>query len=330
MIHRFIELLGGTKGPAFEVVNRDGSDEWSDCWVVDRGAGSATQVTDNSATVFTYNSSNRLSPDETKIAFVYNDASVTDRLYVMDVDGSNQTQLTTAQVSDPQWLGSTTILYETSGTIRRIDTDGTNAATLLSGAGLDIWQLAPDDSLVAYTLNASTDGELWVMDTDGTNKTQIATGLGVVAAFGGPVWKTDSSQIVFPNGAGMDQIDPDGTNQTTIEATMPNGFWWHLGMFSDRLFTTDTSNAPTFWQMGNVIFTSGYSVVSPALYVAQSGGISRSTPVAAQGRVFTVKDGSQYSSTSDLVSVSTDGTGLRMAFVPDESNSPLFQTVYTR
>lgn len=310
-------------GPAFEVDNSSGADDWSDIWYAANGAASSVQVTSNAANTF-YLAPARVSPDSLHITFLY--APVSDNeLWVMDADGANQAQLDAGPVQDHMWLDATTVVYQVSVTsIERIDRDGTNHATLKSGLNLAGFQVSPDGTQVAYITLGMSAYELHVMDADGTNDNTIVANL--LEGFGSfaPSWRTDGSAILFNYNGGIDTIAPDGSGQTTQVASRPNGYWYWTGMADDRFFLIDQTTF-TQWKLGQVVFGSGYSLVSPTLYCARN--VHKAAPYVAQGRVFVVQDGSLMGGVDSLVSVLPDGSDLTAAFVPDESGSPLFQNV---
>jgi hypothetical protein len=324
--------LPGASAPAasglgFTVSNDvSGTTFYDDAWLVPAANPStASQVTDNSAGGV-YDDVVMLAPDGAHFAYLRSSDSpfTNSRPYAMDADGTNQTQLSTLAGRWPQWVDSDLILFQVSNTdLYVVNRDGTGLVNIVNAASLARGNPSPDGTRVAYIANS----QLRVVDVDGTNDTLLASGLGAVNGTAGPVWRLDGSSIVFPNGAGMDTINPDGTGQTTIVATLPNGFWNSQSMGSDRMFLTDTSTF-TQWRLGAIVFGSGYSLVSPTLYCSRA--TQRGVPIVAGDRVFVVQDGALMGGVDSLVSVAFDGSDLQTAFTPDESSSPLFQTVYLR
>jgi Tol biopolymer transport system component len=136
------------------------------------------------------------SPDGTQVLFVRGDAS--DRflplhLFVVNVDGSEERQLTPSDVAVPCCWG---------------------------------YRWSPDGSRILF---ADTDGILWLINPDGTDLTQLfidAKVMHVRRYANTPTWSPDGSQIMFalsptPNPFDTSQnglfvIDADGTGLTLV------------------------------------------------------------------------------------------------------------------
>ena len=158
-----------------------------------------------------------LSPDGTKIAFrgtrlnaggvVY----VTD-LYVMNVDGTGQTNLTnsaTSQETHPAWSPDSTkiafgcqidgIYWE----ICVINADGTGLTRFTnntSGDSAPVW--SPDDTKIAFECWRDDSWEICVMNTDGSGQTNLTNsphnGNGSLSGEDlQPTWSPDSAKIAF-------------------------------------------------------------------------------------------------------------------------------------
>ncbi len=131
------------------------------------------------------------SPDARQIVFAKTVSGIR-QVFTMDVDGTNQTQIT----SDP-----------TASSIH------------------PVW--SPDGQTIAFANNSSGGFQIWTMNPDGTNQVNV-TNDGV----GGndfPAWSPDSSQIAFQrlNGAKTDVwvMPADGSHQTNLTNT--TGFFFN-------------------------------------------------------------------------------------------------------
>ena len=322
-LHSAVSALTGGNGPAFSVANASGADFWDDLYLVDAAGGSSTQLTSN--TNGTFDDKPNLSPDTLHVAFLRSTATDNSYLWCIDVDGGNLTELVAAQSDLPQWIDSTAILYQnTSAHLLRINRDGTGGATITSKAGIDRGSPSPDGTQVAYIAVTGGITDLWVINADGTGDTKIVANIGAVSGFGGPVWRLDGSGIMYPKGAGMNLVNPDGTGDTVEVVTMPFGFYYPCGMYTDRFFFSNTATAAN-WKLGQIVFGTGASLVSPTLSLSRS--THRGVAVVFNGRVYTVQNGTFMPGGDNLVSVLPDGSGYRTEFVPDESGAPLFQNV---
>ena len=120
-----------------------------------------------------------------KIAFSSNISGSYD-IWVMDADGSNQTNITNTSAADrlPAW--------------------------------------SPDGTKIVFASIRSGSWRVWVMDADGSNKTNLTTfgwGLFEVSKAQFPSWSPDGTKIVFHGYSGdfdLYVMDADGSNPTNI------------------------------------------------------------------------------------------------------------------
>jgi Tol biopolymer transport system component len=153
-------------------------------------------------------------------------------VFVMDADGSNQTQLTTSLAYDdqPKWSPDGSKIVFMSGRdgnleIYSMNANGTGQTRLTTNAvsdGFPSW--SPDGTRIAFVsgnLNDPNTFEIFVMNADGTNRTQLTSDSLVDAV---PSWSPDSAKIIFmsgpsifdPNNFEIFTISSNGTNRTRL------------------------------------------------------------------------------------------------------------------
>ncbi len=149
-------------------------------------------------------------------------------LWLMEPDGSNQTQLSFNQYGDINvaWSPDGSQLTFNSGR------DGDNEIFIMNAEGTNIRQLttnefddrapkwSPDGEKIAFYSDRDGDFEIWIMDADGNNQQQLTTNHGVYGDYEYiPVlfdWSPDGEQIVIASDNDGDQdifiMDADGSN----------------------------------------------------------------------------------------------------------------------
>lgn len=311
---------------AFIVYTNDGVDDRSDIYLVDTGAGSATKITNNAA--LTFYDGPVLSPDGTLVAFQNNSGAMTRNLWIVNADGTGATSLVAAISDRLQWADADTILFQNSALrVRRINADGSGLGNVTPAGSINGYDCSPDGLQVAYSVNVAGVHNLRIVNTDGTGDALLVANCGALAASNAPVWRLDGSRIVFPFGAGVDSVLPDGTGQVNELAVYPTGFYFASGMTDTSLVFTDQTIFAN-WRLASLVFGTGYSTFAPALIVISS--VFRGVGIFASGRVFTVGKNVGPGGEDSLVSVLPDGSDLTIAFNPDESGAPNFQTVLLR
>jgi len=153
------------------------------------------------------------SPDGLRIAFVASLAG--NEIFVMDANGSNQTNLTnTAGIgeSNPSWSTTGKLAYERGGQIWTMNSDGTNqvqfAGITQPSPTAPVW--SRDGSRIAFV----SGGEIWTINADGTNEQRRTFN---ASADSDPFWSPDGTKIVFSRGAGgIAVVDANGTTETGL------------------------------------------------------------------------------------------------------------------
>ncbi len=118
-------------------------------------------------------------------------------LYIMDVDGDNQEQLTTSGVEVGYHSCSPDgrrIIYGASGDILTINDDGTWSMALLSGRSAYEPAWSPDGSKIAFQSWEHDPSEIYVMDVDGGNLVRLTNNSDYDDY---PAWSPDGTRIAF-------------------------------------------------------------------------------------------------------------------------------------
>jgi len=141
-------------------------------------------------------------PDGGRIAFV-SDRDGNGEIYVMDPDGSGQTNLTQRSAHDwcPAWSpDASTIAFVGDDEIWRMDDHGNNLQQLTSGSAYPVrnwWPTwSPDGGHIAFThvLTAQDVGDIYRMDAWGGSQAKLGWSNGWDCH---PAWSPDGAQIAF-------------------------------------------------------------------------------------------------------------------------------------
>jgi WD40 repeat protein len=174
------------------------------------------------------------SPDGTKIAFVRGTGEARD-IWVMDANGANQVQRTTAAGADldPVWSPEgTRIAYSRQGPFSKdiyvVNADGSASPTRLTTDSLGdetnpAW--SPDGSRLAFQSQRDGNSDVWVQTLSSgalLNLTKSAPGTSNID----PAWSPDGSRLTFTRDAGNSEVyvmDSCGGHQANLTTELPNG-----------------------------------------------------------------------------------------------------------
>jgi Tol biopolymer transport system component len=167
------------------------------------------------------------SPDGTQIMFMIED-DYSSRIYVMDADGSNQTQLTSSIEYSAMWSpDGTRIVFvserDGAAEIYVMNADGSNQTNLTGTYNVlpyapynDAPAWSPDGTQLAFSSDRDGQVEVYVMDADGSNLTRLTNSSGSDE----PLWSADGLKIAFTTNRDGNQeiysMNPDGTSQVNL------------------------------------------------------------------------------------------------------------------
>ncbi|MEX2156502.1 MAG: hypothetical protein WD773_06650 [Gemmatimonadales bacterium] len=149
-----------------------------------------------------------------QISFL-SDRDVNSEIYVMNADGTGQTNLTNNSGFELQqrWSPDGTKLVFTSNRdgnseIYVMNRDGSGQTRLTNNPASDQnpWW-SPDGSRIVFESNRDGNNEIYVMNADGTGQTNVSNFTGADAL---PAWSPDGTKIAFQShGGGTDNSDGD-------------------------------------------------------------------------------------------------------------------------
>lgn len=149
-----------------------------------------------------WDSSPAWSPNGKKIVFsrsYKNEKGIwTEEIWIMNSDGSEQTQLKLLNGGGPYFTQDGSIVFHSQTNTSEIciaDIDGTNMIKLTHNTAED-WhpEVSPDGKQIAFMSNRDGNHEIYVMDIDGSNQKRL-TFNDVRDSI--PSWSPDGSQILF-------------------------------------------------------------------------------------------------------------------------------------
>lgn len=149
------------------------------------------------------------------VAYVSNETGNFE-IYTMNLDGSNQQQLTDNWFGDwrPIWSpdGSKIVFHskrDGNWEIYAMNADGTDKVNLTNSPTDDSFPTwSPDGTQIAFTTNRGGNFDVYVINADGSNPTQLTKN---IANDYGPMWSPDGASILFTRNI-------DGTEEIFVMA----------------------------------------------------------------------------------------------------------------
>jgi Tol biopolymer transport system component len=154
-------------------------------------------------------------------------------IWIMNADGSNETQLTTFSDADrwpalsPDGSKIAYVSYRNElWTLWVMDSDGTNPMQIPYAGNVQAPTWSSDGSQIAFGGDAEDGYEIWTINADGSNPQRLTTNS---VAAGNPAWSPDRSQLVYTAEPMADYSDlytvnSDGTGQTLLVSSVISGF----------------------------------------------------------------------------------------------------------
>ena len=154
-----------------------------------------------------WDSSPTWSPDGKRIAFAreYEDSEGNwqEEIWMMNADGSKQTQLKTLSGRAPCFMKDGRILFHSKSEFNQIciaDSDGGNIITLTNNTFNDkAPKVSPDGKLIAFISDRDGNQEVYVMNIDGSNQKRLTHD---TVSNWDLCWSPDSSKLIFSSDGG--------------------------------------------------------------------------------------------------------------------------------
>lgn len=248
------------------------------------------------------------SPDSRRIAF-YSERDGNAEIYVMNVDGSDQTRLTTTKADEgyPSWSpDGREIAFDTDRDgdfeIYAMRADGRGARRLTRHPARDVsasW--SPDGASLAFMSERGGGFDVYTMKSDGTDAKRITT----TGTSWFPVFSPDGLRLAFHVGRDVHVAQADGSGLTRLTADPENGMYPSWSKDGQRI-------AFMSWRNGKTeLFTMNADGTGQAPLVSMPKGDAidpRWSPDGARIAFVHLPDGMQGAQRSIWV-VNADGTG---------------------
>ena len=184
-----------------------------------------------------WDSSPSWSPDGKKIAFAreYSDAEGNwhEEVWIMNADGSDQTQLKSIKGRAPCFMQDGRILFHSQPEDSQIciaNSDGSNIIQLTNNTFEDrAPKISPDGRHIAFISDRDGNQEVYVMNVDGTDQKRLTNNS---IPDWDVCWSPDSSQILFSSDTGeyldLYMINKDGSSLKKFVAIGSQPAWLNI------------------------------------------------------------------------------------------------------
>ena len=153
-----------------------------------------------SALIFNSNTAQMQTGSNTIVFDRYDSAVNRTKVFVMNADGTNVTEL--AEGFDPSWSANGAKIAYADGTSEQYDiwtmnADGSEKTQLTENYRSYAPAWSPDGSRVAFVSDHEGSNHVYVINSDGTNQQRISVTASEVVQEYAPAWSPDGSQVIF-------------------------------------------------------------------------------------------------------------------------------------
>lgn len=212
------------------------------------------------------------SADGQKLAFERTNGPI----YAVNVDGSNQIQLTTWAHQDPAWSpDGQTIAFSNGFGLRLMDADGSNYRELTDpywpGDVEPAW--SPDGQKVAYASSFDGSWQIYVVTAGGMYAGRITN---TNDGNRNPAWSPDGARVAFSCGANICAADANGSSSTVLATGGSDPDWQPVDTLPTRVATVQRPlNAD-----GSSVFKAGRGALPVKFALAVDGTPTCTLPPA--------------------------------------------------